>query len=129
MAFSNFCLCIFAVISEQSKEVVTMTIILLLVIHYFDMFDTITCYEFWSHDVNLVSNVANLFPDQDKLMVSGSAMGHIGVWDLEKRSLLSQLTEAHYGPVTGLHCLQNEPIMLTSSTDNSLKVMSNLFNK
>lgn len=55
-------------------------------------------------------------------MATGSASGHIGLWDLEKRKLRSQMREAHGTAVTGMQCLPSEPLMVTSAADNTLKV-------
>ncbi|XP_064477111.1 WD repeat-containing protein 36-like [Ornithodoros turicata] len=55
-------------------------------------------------------------------MAVGSQLGHISVWDLEKRQLHCQLTGAHKAAVTSLNYLPQEPLLVTSSPDNSLKV-------
>ncbi|XP_076454218.1 WD repeat-containing protein 36-like [Babylonia areolata] len=60
--------------------------------------------------------------DKAPTMVTGSAAGHMAFWDLETKSLKSQTLEAHGKAVSGMQCLPNEPIMVTSSGDNSLKV-------
>ncbi|XP_070172929.1 WD repeat-containing protein 36-like [Littorina saxatilis] len=60
--------------------------------------------------------------DGNPTMVTGSAAGHMAFWDLERKSLISQTLEAHGKAVSGLHCLPKEPIMVTSSGDNTLKV-------
>lgn len=60
--------------------------------------------------------------DKAPIMVTGSAAGHMAFWNLETKSLTSQTLEAHGKAVSGLQCLPNEPIMVTSSGDNSLKV-------
>lgn len=60
------------------------------------------------------------------MMVTGSTVGHIALWDLENRKLHSYMKEAHYASVTGLVCLPSEPLMVTSAADNSLKVCSNM---
>ncbi|KAL1418163.1 hypothetical protein MTO96_026176 [Rhipicephalus appendiculatus] len=52
----------------------------------------------------------------------GSPIGHVAVWDLEKRALHSQLVEAHRSAVTGMRFLPDEPLLLTSSPDNSLRM-------
>ena len=54
-------------------------------------------------------------------MATGSAVGHIALWNLEERKLQSQIRDAHGGAVTGLKSLPNEPLLITSSNDNSLK--------
>ena len=58
--------------------------------------------------------------------MSGSGPGHICLWNLEKKQLQSQMREAHDGAVTGMQCLPSEPLMVTSSADNSLKVIISL---
>jgi U3 small nucleolar RNA-associated protein 21 len=55
-------------------------------------------------------------------MATGSAAGHIALWDLESKKLNSQMREAHEGSVIGMQCLPNEPLMVTNAADNSLKV-------
>ena len=60
-------------------------------------------------------------------MVSGSTIGHIAVWDLEDKCLHSEIVDAHSGPVNGLRCLPNEPLLITSSADNSIKVCYMLY--
>ncbi|KAL1506183.1 hypothetical protein ABEB36_005590 [Hypothenemus hampei] len=60
--------------------------------------------------------------DENPIMATGSACGHIVFWDLEERRVSSQLLSAHHGAVTGLVCLPNEPLVLTSSPDNTLKL-------
>ncbi|ESN89835.1 hypothetical protein HELRODRAFT_104619, partial [Helobdella robusta] len=60
--------------------------------------------------------------DVDYIMVVGSEMGHIGIWNLKKKKLITQVNEAHDGPITGLHCIETTPTMLTSSNDNCLKM-------
>lgn len=55
-------------------------------------------------------------------MATGSPVGHVAVWDLEKRALHSQIFDAHRSAVTGLRFLPDEPLLLTSSPDNSLKM-------
>lgn len=54
-------------------------------------------------------------------MVTGNQSGQINVWDLEKRKLDSFI-DAHHGPITTLRCFPNEPLMFTSSPDNSIKL-------
>ncbi|XP_068248629.1 WD repeat-containing protein 36 [Palaemon carinicauda] len=56
------------------------------------------------------------------VMATGSELGHIALWDLKERRLLSQVRDAHAASVTGLKCLPSEPLMVTSSPDNTLKM-------
>ncbi len=60
--------------------------------------------------------------DGNPVMISGSSLGHMAVWNLEEKRLVSQLREAHSGSVDGMQSLQLEPLMVTSSSDNSIKV-------
>lgn len=60
--------------------------------------------------------------DVHNIMATGSTSGHIVFWDLEERKISSQLLSAHDGAVTGMVCLPNEPLLLTSSPDNTLKL-------
>lgn len=60
--------------------------------------------------------------DGHPIMATGSAPGHIALWDLEERKLRSQIRDAHMTTVTGMKCLPSEPLMVTSSADNTLKV-------
>lgn len=60
-------------------------------------------------------------------MVSGSPLGHIAIWNLDEKRLQSQMRDAHAGPITGMRCLEQEPVMLTSSVDNSIKVFYLLY--
>lgn len=55
------------------------------------------------------------------MMLSGSPIGNIAAWDLNERKLHSQMRDAHRGPVTGMECLPQQAIMITSSVDNSIK--------
>ncbi|EEZ98071.1 WD repeat-containing protein 36 [Tribolium castaneum] len=60
--------------------------------------------------------------DGSPIMATGSVIGHIVFWDLEERRVASQLLSAHDGSVTGMICLPSEPLILTSSPDNTLKL-------
>ncbi|RZC37447.1 WD repeat-containing protein 36, partial [Asbolus verrucosus] len=60
--------------------------------------------------------------DGSPIMATGSVVGHVVFWDLEERRVASQLLSAHDGNVTGMVCLPNEPLILTSSPDNTLKL-------
>ncbi|XP_067941794.1 WD repeat-containing protein 36-like isoform X2 [Watersipora subatra] len=56
------------------------------------------------------------------VMISGSSPGHLAVWNLDDKRLSSQIRDAHDASVTGLECLAAQPLMVTSSADNNLKV-------
>lgn len=63
-----------------------------------------------------------VYQDGVPVMASASTMGHIAVWDLEKKRLHSEIRDAHKGCVSGLKFLPKEPLLITSSNDNSIKV-------
>ena len=65
-----------------------------------------------------------ILPDGHPVMATGSTLGHIALWNLEEKRLQSQMRQCHNGSVTGMKCLPSEPLMVTSSPDNSLKVCS-----
>lgn len=56
------------------------------------------------------------------VMVTGSTKGHIVMWNLEEKRVMSQIQSAHSSRVAGLQCLSSEPLMVTNSQDNSLKM-------
>ncbi|XP_059053649.1 WD repeat-containing protein 36 [Achroia grisella] len=60
--------------------------------------------------------------DGAPMMVTGSTAGHIVMWDLEEKRVLSQVKSAHSSEIAGLQCLMSEPLMVTNSEDNSLKL-------
>lgn len=64
--------------------------------------------------------------DGAPIMITGSTQGHLAVWDLEQQTLVHQHRHAHRGAVTGLKSLPSEPLIVTSSPDNSLKVRCSL---
>merc|ERR1719430_1757223 len=43
--------------------------------------------------------------DDKPVMLTGSPIGHVAVWDLESRKLALQMRSCHQGSVTGLKCL------------------------
>ena len=59
--------------------------------------------------------------DRTDILISGSTVGHIAIWNLNDKKLAAQMRLAHKGEVTGLCCLPDEPLLMTSSPDNSIK--------
>ena len=55
-------------------------------------------------------------------MITGSNLGHLAIWNLDEKCLVAQVREAHSSCVSGMHTFQFEPLMVTSSNDNSLIV-------
>lgn len=60
--------------------------------------------------------------DGAPIMITGSTQGNLAIWDLEQQTLVHQHQKAHRGAITGLKSLPSEPLILSSSPDNSLKV-------
>lgn len=58
--------------------------------------------------------------DSTPIMATGSGQGHVVFWNLEKKKVENQIL-AHSDSVTGLKFLPNEPLLVSSSPDNSLK--------
>ena len=59
--------------------------------------------------------------DQDDVLCVGDESGRVTVWDLEKRSLRTVISQCHEGPVVTLKFLDSQPVMLSSGVDNSIK--------
>ncbi|EFN69112.1 WD repeat-containing protein 36 [Camponotus floridanus] len=64
----------------------------------------------------------NFRTDGHPIMATGSLGGQIVFWNLEQRTVESQLCHAHNAAVTGLRYIPNEPLLVSSSPDNSLKL-------
>jgi U3 small nucleolar RNA-associated protein 21 len=60
--------------------------------------------------------------DGPAVMATGSPAGHVVLWNLEERKVASQILEAHDKTVASLKCFPCEPLMVSSSPDNSIKV-------
>lgn len=55
-------------------------------------------------------------------LASGGSSGVISIWNLEKRRLQSVIREAHDSTIVSLHFFANEPVLMSSSADNSIKM-------
>ncbi|KAJ0049625.1 hypothetical protein Pint_16795 [Pistacia integerrima] len=60
--------------------------------------------------------------DGQPLLASGGSSGVISIWNLEKRKLQSVVREAHDSSIVSLHFFANEPVLMSSSADNSIKM-------
>ncbi|PON41112.1 Guanine nucleotide-binding protein, beta subunit [Parasponia andersonii] len=60
--------------------------------------------------------------DGQPLLASGGSSGVISIWNLEKRRLQSVIRDAHDSSVLSLHFFANEPVLMSSSADNSIKM-------
>uniref|UniRef100_A0A2S2PSE4 WD repeat-containing protein 36 n=1 Tax=Schizaphis graminum TaxID=13262 RepID=A0A2S2PSE4_SCHGA len=74
----------------------------------------------FTQDWGSVTRISFLIKRQ--LMITGSPKGTVVVWNLEEGKVDSLIIKAHHGPVCGLQCLPDEPLLVTSSSDNSLKM-------
>lgn len=89
-----------------------------IILHNLKFDETIMEFQ---QDWGLVTSIS-FRSDEHPIMATGSTCGHIVFWDLEERRVSSQLLSAHDGAVTGMVCLPNEPLIVTSSPDNTLKL-------
>ena len=55
-------------------------------------------------------------------MASASTRGHLSIWDLETKTLITMLRDAHDSAITSAHFLVGQPLLLTGAGDNSIKV-------
>lgn len=62
------------------------------------------------------------FSDGQPLLASGGSSGVISIWNLEKKRLQSVIREAHESSIISLRFFANEPVLMSSSADNSIKV-------
>lgn len=60
--------------------------------------------------------------DTQPLLASGGSSGIISIWNLEKQKLQAVIQDAHDSSIISLHFLANEPVLLSSATDNSIKM-------
>ncbi|GAB6028898.1 WD repeat-containing protein 36 [Chamberlinius hualienensis] len=82
------------------------------------------------HDVNVVKFMQDWGPvtalsfrsDNEPILVSGSTEGHIAIWNLEEKRLQTQMRNAHHSSIAGIKFFPQEPLMVTNSGDNSLKI-------
>jgi len=56
-------------------------------------------------------------------VATSSLIGHIAVWSLDERRLVAMVKDAHDSSVGGMEFIQSQPLMATSSVDNSVKVI------
>lgn len=57
------------------------------------------------------------------MLATGSSNGSIATWDLSKGGRLMHVNrEAHEQSVTGLEFVPGQPLLISSSGDNSVKV-------
>ncbi|XP_068326063.1 U3 small nucleolar RNA-associated protein 21 homolog [Pyrus communis] len=76
----------------------------------------------FSHSTRGAVTALSFSTDGQPLLASGGSSGVISIWNLEKRRLQSVIRDAHDGSVLSLHFLVNEPVLMSSSSDNSIKM-------
>lgn len=58
-------------------------------------------------------------------MAAGSPVGHIALWDLEEKKLISQMRNAHSTAIAGMSFVPGEPLLITNGADNAIRVSYN----
>ncbi|KAH6765883.1 transducin family protein / WD-40 repeat family protein [Perilla frutescens var. hirtella] len=76
----------------------------------------------FSHSTRGAVTALSFSTDGQPLLASGGSSGVISIWNLEKRRLHSVVGEAHDCSIVSLHFFANEPVLMSSSADNSLKM-------
>lgn len=77
----------------------------------------VTCLAFRS-DRNdlLISGSSEVFDEE-----TGQGSGHIAIWNLNEKKLSGQMRDAHNSAITGMTAFPGEPLLVTSSPDNTIK--------
>ncbi|KAK4424941.1 WD repeat-containing protein 36 [Sesamum alatum] len=60
--------------------------------------------------------------DGQPLLASGGSSGVITIWNLETKRFHSVIKEAHDCSIVSLHFFAREPVLMSSSADNSMKI-------
>nr|BAJ94341.1 predicted protein [Hordeum vulgare subsp. vulgare] len=76
----------------------------------------------FNHEIRGAVTALSFRTDGQPLLASGGSSGVISIWNLEKRRLHSVIREAHDGSIVSLHFFANEPILMSSAADNSIKM-------
>lgn len=63
--------------------------------------------------------------DGEETMTTSSESGALAIWNLNKRTLIGQVPDAHCGAITRIHYLDGEPLMVSAGVDNTLKTWIN----
>ncbi|XP_074546401.1 WD repeat-containing protein 36 [Halichoeres trimaculatus] len=89
-----------------------------IVIHNIRLDETLMSF---TQDWGPVSSLA-FRTDGPPVMASGSPQGHIAFWDLERRQLVTQHSNAHSTAIAAATFLHGEPLLVTNGGDNAIKV-------
>lgn len=76
----------------------------------------------FTHSTRGAVTALSFSTDGQPLLASGGSSGVISIWNLEKRRLQSVIREAHDSSIISLHFFANEPVLMSSSADNSVKM-------
>lgn len=76
----------------------------------------------FSHSTRGAVTALSFSTDGQPLLASGASSGVICIWNLEKQKLQSVIREAHHNTIVSLHFFANEPVLLSSAADNSIKM-------
>ncbi|CAO2838503.1 unnamed protein product [Amaranthus hypochondriacus] len=76
----------------------------------------------FTHSMRGAVTALSFSTDGQPLLASGGTSGVISIWNLEKRRLQSVIREAHDSSIISLHFFANEPVLMSASTDNSIKM-------
>ncbi|NWI18602.1 WDR36 protein, partial [Crypturellus soui] len=60
--------------------------------------------------------------DGHPVMAAGSPVGHIALWDLEEKKIISQMRNAHSTAIAGMSFVPGEPLLITNGADNAIRV-------
>lgn len=60
--------------------------------------------------------------DGQPYLVTASDIGHLMIWNLERKRLSSQIRNAHCDKVSKCQFIRNESLLVTSGSDNTLKI-------
>ncbi|KAI3445057.1 hypothetical protein Pfo_001722 [Paulownia fortunei] len=76
----------------------------------------------FTHSTRGAVTALSFSTDGQPLLASGGSSGVISIWNLEKRRLQSVIKEAHDCSIVSLHFFASEPVLMSSSADNSIKM-------
>ncbi|XP_021746798.1 U3 small nucleolar RNA-associated protein 21 homolog [Chenopodium quinoa] len=76
----------------------------------------------FTHSMRGAVTALSFSTDGQPLLASGGSSGVISIWNLEKRRLQSVIKDAHDGAIISLHFFANEPVLMSASADNSIKM-------
>ncbi|KAK3017295.1 hypothetical protein RJ639_006399 [Escallonia herrerae] len=76
----------------------------------------------FSHSTRGAVTALSFRTDGQPLLASGGSSGVISIWNLDKKRLQCVIRDAHDCSITSLHFFANEPVLMSASVDNSIKM-------